>query len=514
MKKLSKLLLLLTIATPCFAQNARKDDIAVVAVTQLTSLGNVTVLKPVASATITIGLGNNSCSVTNTTSGSTASCTPLAALCSSSSDAACIQTNPTNADINGNYGFWAKPGRYQVAISGIGINGKVITYDLLSGMTDTTNLVDLAGGLSASPITTSSLVASALSAGSITDTGLPTGLCVQTTTGGLFTTSSGPCGTSTGTVTATGSPVSGQGSFFTSAASITGSANWTYSAGSGHSVVQGANGTDALFMARFTDSSPTGYFLQFQNAARNTDLFDVDITGNMVAGTVPWARLTAFPSGCAANSYVSIISTTPTCLQPSFSGLIGNISVSQMNSGSGASSTTFWRGDGTWSSPSASGASTGCTAIGPVTVTNTAVSTNLLSCTLGAGALSAGSLLEIDVSSSESTAASGSITVTLSIGGASVCETQVTAGIANNQPWNLIGKYFVITSGASGTAMLSCQWVSSTAGGGLIGPFGTTGTPTQSVNTTVTNLIQITVQMGVANVGNTIIGEGLKAVIF
>lgn len=35
----------------------------------------------------------------------------------------------------------------------------------------------------------------------------------------------------------------------------------------------------------------------------------------------------------------------------SFPLLSGNISPSQMNSGSGASSSTFWRGDGTWASP-------------------------------------------------------------------------------------------------------------------------------------------------------------------
>jgi hypothetical protein len=40
-----------------------------------------------------------------------------------------------------------------------------------------------------------------------------------------------------------------------------------------------------------------------------------------------------------------------------FSDLSGNIAVSQMNSGSGASGSTFWRGDGTWTAPPSSASS-------------------------------------------------------------------------------------------------------------------------------------------------------------
>lgn len=51
-----------------------------------------------------------------------------------------------------------------------------------------------------------------------------------------------------------------------------------------------ANNTSLLNLRRFTDTSPTGSFIQGQNAA-GTTVFSVDVTGSMTAGTVPVARL-------------------------------------------------------------------------------------------------------------------------------------------------------------------------------------------------------------------------------
>jgi hypothetical protein len=112
---------------------------------------------------------------------------------------------------------------------------------------------------------------------------LTSGNCVQASTGGLLTTTAAACGTSSGTITATGTPASGQGTFWSGATSVTGSANWTYAAGSGHSVTQGANAVDAVFVNRFTDTSPTGNFLHFQNNAKNSDIFTVGVTGTVVS---------------------------------------------------------------------------------------------------------------------------------------------------------------------------------------------------------------------------------------
>jgi len=229
------------IASPCFAQNVRKDDIAILAVKQTS--GSV-VLQPINGAVITVGKGASSCTVTSTPSGSSGSCSPLASLCSSQTDAVCIQTNPTNSDVNGNYGFWVLPGTFQVAISGIGVTGKVITYDMscdptqpctVTGAT-TLNGGTLNGSYAGNPTLTGSTTLNggalngsytgpttlgAITAPSVTDSGLTTGNCVQASTGGLLTTTSGACGTSSGTVTVTGAPVANNLTKFSGATSIT-----------------------------------------------------------------------------------------------------------------------------------------------------------------------------------------------------------------------------------------------------------------------------------------------------
>src|SRR5207302_2010594 len=179
----------------------------------------------------------------------------------------------------------------------------------------------------------------------LTDSGLTPGNCVQASGGGLLITIVGACGTSSGTLTATGAPASGQGTFWSGGTSVTGSPNWLYSATTGHTLIQGANGNETVFASRFTDTSPTGNFLHFQNAAKNADLWLIDVSGTLQAGILPYARLSSFPAGCGANLFVTAIGSSLTCAQPAFSNLSGTASDTQLAnaySGVGSCSANNW----------------------------------------------------------------------------------------------------------------------------------------------------------------------------
>lgn len=94
--------------------------------------------------------------------------------------------------------------------------------------------------------------------------------------------------------------------------------------------------------------------------------------GSTIANVLDRANHT----GTQAAATVTGLATVAT--SGSASDLTGNLAVARLNSGTGASSTTYWRGDGTWSTPSGGGVTgPGTTVVGDIAAWNDTTGTSL-----------------------------------------------------------------------------------------------------------------------------------------